>query len=480
MTRRILLRLFLSAPLSLATLVYLPILTRTLGKAQYGEWGLAMSVVTGVSAVATMGLAVVIPRFYAQDREQGTFAQRFWSCLLFALVMAAAQYAVAWLFADPLGSVIFNSAGGGPLSRASVFLGIALSMRTFLSSLLRARFELVRQSILELAITAARTAAILGLALWGASVRELLWSQSLIEFSACVYLTLAAWRRVPLQGAKLTLPKTYFYYALPLLPAVALTWLGKNIERFVLVHLQGQAMVGEYTVAFTVSSVLVTFSAAVNFVLLPQLAQAWTREDRREQSAKLFATANRNLLLLGLPVIVGLALVWSDLVVFLTGRAFGVTWPVAALAAAGHLSSALYLANVYALHLQLRTKLILPLLASGVCLSVALSFGMIPSLGILGAATAFWAGQTINAMIAMGISRRLTGWSLPLNFFLRAGGACLAMGCLVAAAKGLGHFNLWALIALGVAVYAASTLCLGLITMGQVKGFWGRLGPKAG
>lgn len=63
MTRRILLRLFLSAPLSLATLVYLPILTRTLGKAQYGEWGLAMSVVTGVSAVATMGLAVVIPAF---------------------------------------------------------------------------------------------------------------------------------------------------------------------------------------------------------------------------------------------------------------------------------------------------------------------------------------------------------------------------------------------------------------------------------
>ncbi len=425
---------------------------RALGPEAYGVVGFALAIILYFQAAVDGGLELYGPRLVAAGRsDRGE--------LLTTIV--AGRSVIAVLAAGLLALVAFP-VFPAPEDRVlalygATLLGVALGTRWFHVGLERGLPVAVSRIVYGVLT--------LGLVLvWVRApehVTRVPLAYALADLGAAALLAVWLWALGVRPGRfRLSLAKRAWGGAAPLLATVALGLLIYNADFILLRVFRGRAEVGLYLAAYALISFLGQLGNAARVSLIPALARVRARP---EVASEINASALARVSLVGLPVAVGGFLVGGDLVRDLFGVAYAgaaaplriLIWTIAWLLWRSVFESFLIARDAQGLVMRAT--------AAGAALNLALNFVLIPAYGLAGAAVATLLTEAVRLALVIRYAGA-SGYGPPAwGRLARPAVATALMGGTVWLVP---LADAWARVGLGIGVYAAAALALGIVRRG--------------
>ncbi len=247
----------------------------------------------------------------------------------------------------------------------------------------------------------------------------------------------------------------------PLVGSALLGLLIYNSDFLFLRSLRGRAAVGLYAAAYTLVSFLLNMGAAYNMSLLPRLTR--TSAVRADHHG-LYHTATAHVFAVSFPIALGGSLLAAQIVTLVFGTGYGPS--VAALRILMWTIPVCLLRDVPVMTLLAwgREDSVLRLTAWAAAIDLALNLLLIPSYGLIGAAIASVATESIRMVLALEAVRRLGFELTAVKRFWKPVVAGLVMASVLIVAS---PPTLWMALALGVLGYLACLSLLGGITLAR-------------
>jgi O-antigen/teichoic acid export membrane protein len=198
-------------------------------------------------------------------------------------------------------------------------------------------------------------------------------------------------------------------FSLPLMPAIAATWVGEFAHRAILLGASGATEVGYFGVAARFASIVGLVAAGFQLAWLPH---AFSLGTGAAALRRIGFDAGRILVVLSAAVTL-IAFVGPDLVPLVSGPTFAPAVPVVGVALVGTLATGCYLVASMPSALAARTRDLGVAGVVGVIVAVALNVVLAGPAGAFGTATAIAVGQIIGAVIAWRLGSRIV--QLPLR-----------------------------------------------------------------
>ncbi len=424
------------------------LLTRLLTPASYGEYGLALVVMTFGSAAGFDWLGLAYLRLGGADDDQARAAAT--TLAVFASLVAFTGLAggIAWA------AGCLSGPGAAPFAVGLVLMwcyaGFELAARFHVAQAHPGRYLLMNLSRAVLSAAAAVAAA------W--------WTHN--PMTAALGLAVGTLAGAALGGwpcraasVDLRLARAMLAFGLPLAASLALAAVATSGARSLIEVLASAEQLGWYTAAFlVVQNTLAVVAAGIASAGYSLVVHAVERGDAPGAERQL--RANGSLLLIVLsPMAVGMAITAPGLASLLVGPAYV---PMVAaltpwLAAAGYFASLRghFLDHAFQLGKRPGLQLSVTLLAAVV--AVGLTMALVPRWGALGGAVAQCVAMAVSCGHALATGRRAWPIPFPLATTLRVAAACAAMAMGVRLAPG----GLAVQVVAGMAGYGAALMLLG-------------------
>ncbi len=415
----------------------LPLYTRYLTTADYGQAELLFSTVVAASIVIRLGLIEALLRFYYLPGERGDrviatgFGALFWTTTVAAVV--------ALPFASQIGDLI----SGDPLDPVLVRIAIGglwvLTLYEYMVTLFRlderakAYFAFTIGNVL-LAIPLTVT-LVVGL---DAGAEGLLLGSYLAGLPFLLWLIWAERKRLSLRPER-ELLRRMFRFGLPTMPAEISIYSLAFIDRIIISHALGAAQLGLYALAFK-------FSQAIQVVVRgfqlawPPLAYS-IRDD--EDARRAYAVVVTAFTALCGFIVVGMWLEARWIVRLLAAPEFFDSYEAIGPLALGAALYGVYLALVVILGRTGKTEYNFPVTIVATIVNVALNLILVPAWGIVGAGVALIVSYLIVIVLIYGVSRRI--FPIPwqwgrLAVVVGAGVVLVAAGDLLLPTEGAAGF----------------------------------------
>ena len=381
----------------------IPLVTRLLSSADYGQVALALVFQAFVQIVLALGLPAGITRLYFDGTTE--------TGVLRARRLAAAALPIGLLVAA--GFVVSIPLWGHPVLGAQtdfLYLGVALALPTAVLSSTQAvlRAQERARSFVAVALTASAGAQAVGLGALLLSATPVSYLTGLL-----VGLVLASVVGYVLAGAGVSLPsRTSLAEALQIgVPTIphALSIVGVALaDRIVIQVAMGSAAVGRYQVAYALGGIASTMLGAVQNAWGPITFGAAPEE-------RWSGLASNSLLIVRLSALAAaiLSLLAPLGLVILAPASYDpkALTPVASVIALAALPWAVYLGMVQVLFWEKATRPLLWIGPAAFGVNVLLAVALVPWLGLMGAAVATVAALATQAVLVRSAARRLA--SIP-------------------------------------------------------------------
>jgi O-antigen/teichoic acid export membrane protein len=420
-----------------AGLVTFPVLTRIFSVADYGVMNLIAATLTVAVALGKVGVQHSILRYESEIRAgKGRFTlPQLYSTTLLAmggtalvtvlLLVVGTQLAPARLLGDPRLRLLFGI--------ASVLVVVQV-MESALINFLRAEQETAALMKYQVAKRYLGLAIIL--------VAVLLISRTLTAFYSATVVSeglavAALWRflfrdggrpRPTLAAFSRPLHRELMAFGIPMMIGYELSGIVLSVgDRYVIDGMIGEVPLGLYSAAYNLCQyVQAVFIAAVAQAIMPMYMRMWDQQGVSETSA-FIARSLRSYVLLGAPVIAGLAAVGPELLPSLASDKYAsaglvLPWVIAGMVVDG--TSSMFGAGLF---IHRKTRLIMSVVLGSAVVNIILNLILVPRIGILGAAIATLVSYTVTALAMAMAGRHLLPVAVPWPTVLRAGLAALVM-----------------------------------------------------
>lgn len=387
------------------TFLLLPILTRALSPAAYGQVSIALAANAVAGVVFACGLDLTILRTAVrQSQERDRYVQSIWTFLLIAPLAAA--FAVSIVAAPFLaGSDVLTSAEFAlSMFAAALYVGAT----TLPLAVLRAD-ERLRDFVVVNAVTTAVTAGLMVALVVGLHLGVTGWLIALVIGSAAtlvasmIVVPYHRPRRWDLDVVRLALRR-----GLPVMPHFAAMWSLQLADRLLLAALVSTAAVGVYGLAANMALPLLVLSVGINQALMPSYARA---EDSHARGRL------RSLISAQIAIVCGLTLVCAlfapPAVHLLMGARFAAAAPLTPWLVLGYGFLGLYaipMNGVTLTHGKSRRIWVLSLVAAVV--NLGMIYALVPEHGVTAAAVASAVGYAV-LLIGVLVYAGYTGATLP-------------------------------------------------------------------
>lgn len=396
----------------LLALLLLPLLTRSIGEADYGAWVQTLAGAALLLPLVLFALPTAIVRSFsaAGAARRRNFLRL--GALVAALLLCAAVCLLVWQ--DAAAHWLYGDAAHAVLVPALIGIVAADATVEFATAWLRAAGRIGLIALISLLRSVLRYAV-----LWALVGGSMAVSQWLGWYAAC---QLALALAVLVSSAKLldgaagagAAPRLreLLAFALPLVLLGLLTIVNASFDRFLLVQLLGLDGVAVYAAAVSLCSVSAVFYSVLGYTLFPVLARHWA-EGRRAEAARLTDEALQAFAFLCLPVALALALTGPWLLPLLTTASYRAPLAVFALLGLAVTAFGIYQIMLYALLLAGRSRQVLALAAAAALANVLLNLALAPRFGLAGAAAAAAVSNVLIAALAARLTRQVLDWSFP-------------------------------------------------------------------
>ncbi len=364
----------------------LPVVTRFLDPVEYGEYALALSVSGLVGMFASGWVRNVGLRLYYDAGERGTTRGFYLGTAVAQAVMATALYSLVLVVLELVG---FLPASIGVLLAAGLVLIIG-DQYGYAITLLRAEERSTAFTIAEVGSGLVRFGATLAGLYAGFAQAELLFlAMAAAYLVGVLYAVPTLWRRLsgPSTVDRVGLMET-LRAGPSALPFSVAAWLDNLASRLILQGFLGTAVVGVFSVGYSIGERLVgSLTQAVFMMAWPSVLNAW-REGGLKEARVALADAQRIYIFLTLGPVLFLVIFGQDVTRLLAGPEFREASAVVPLVATAMWFRGLSSYLNRHLELQKRYAYLSSVALGGAILNVGLSFALVPSFGMVGVATA--------------------------------------------------------------------------------------------
>lgn len=383
-------------------LLLLPVLTRHLAPAEYGQvamFTLAVNLLEPLAGLSSVGS--LSRQFF--DRSGAAFETFVANCLYLLVWSAAGLAALALLGAPAMGRAM-------GLPAAWIWVALAIAVGKYVVNVRLTLWQLEGRPWPYTALLLLQSISALGLSVllvlgagWGWTGRAVgeLVGVLLAAAVSAAYLR-GPMRRPPIDREAL---RTASRFGIGLLPHLYGGLMLASADRFVLQRLTGLEQVGLYAVAVQLTSLITVLASAVNTAWIPWLFERYKRNTPRDRQRVTQLVTVHDVLLLALALL--LAFVARPVLAVVVGPEFQGAAPFVLVLALGAAAGGMYNMAVNPIFYSGRTYLVpIATVGAGV-VNVGLNLLLIPVLGPLGAALAFAVASLASYLLASVLARNV-------------------------------------------------------------------------
>ena len=456
----------------LASLLLLPLLTKTLPPELYGVWS-QIVVSAGISvSILLLGLNTAAVHFLAGLEDSR--GQRAVAHAMLALVLgnAAVVILLTLLLTDALSRLLFGDPVFARFVRLIGVFWAEEALFELLTAVVRARRKISRLSMYYVIKNALRLISLaVGLIVLRVSLVEAVWLMVLFQFVLIVGIY---WIEIGGPGREKRLWRAprwreIMVFALPLVPYNMLVWVNNFSDRYIVLHVLDLRRMSIYAVAYSLAAIGGLVYSVLGFVLYPYLAERWNAGDRAG-AAEMLRTTTHTYVALFVPFLTLLVMLRTPITQILATRDYLANPAVVLALGVGIGLFGLYQLNLYTTLLAGKMPANFAILTVATVVNLTLNLTLVSRLDIFGAALATVVSNATLAIPTVVVSRRALPYAFSWRSAARIAAAALVMAAFLFVARSalnVGNILILAAVAiLSFAIYAS----LGLLRFHAAPG----------
>jgi len=406
-------------------MVSFPVFTRVFSVADYGTMSLVFQI-AGLGAVASkMGVQNAVQRFYEEYQHDAgqDGVRRFHST--FVTGMAAVAAAIALLFLVGVAAMPETVVAKGVRSLLLITSSLIFlrGIQSILLGFYRAARRTTAYNVVEVSVRGATIGLTVFLVLfWDRSIRAVLLGTVAVETLAVVLCLAALVRdgKLSLVQFDPTLFKVSLAFGVPLAATEFANVLLHSGDRILIAYFVGAEGVGYYSAAITIATYLTeSLMYPASYALMPLYMHVWVNEGK-EQTQVFLSKAMNGFAILAFVILAGTAAVSRDVITFLGSAKLAAASPLLLPMVFGLMLFTFHIFLNAGLMLCKKTMELARTVSICACLNIALNAGLLPLMGIQGAAVAL----VLSYAVLIVLLSRATAKVLPLKVDVRGWTHC--------------------------------------------------------
>lgn len=447
---------------ALTSLITVPLFTRLIEPADYGNFYLITSATALTATFATAWITGSVVRFYWPLRKEGKLdhyvATTVWSAAV-SLLTAATLVGIAILvLADRLPDGL---AALAPIACASLAFNYTVNV---LLQVLRASNRSTQYAVLAVASSILATALsvyfVAGprLGAFGILAGVALGNMLLLPFGL---KAVRAEGSLSPRNFDRSVLSEFTSYGFPLVPAAISTWLLVMADRYVIGIFRTTAEVGLYSTAYGLGDKIMNLIILpLTIAIAPVMVQTFEQQGQA-MAQKVQTQFTRYFAMATFPLLFGMAAAGKDFMTVFTGEAYRAAYPILAIVAASVLMNGLTQIAGNGLALHKKSKIMMRNALTAALFNVGANLLLVPRFGYMAAAYTTFASYLLFLTLTWMRSRPYMSWDIPWGDLARVAAASTLMYATLRIAFSFVEISaLWFLaeVALGLLIYVLGLL----------------------
>ncbi len=415
--------------LSLSSLIFLPVMTKSFSTADYGMWVQINTTISLVVSASNLGLPYTMIRFLSAEKDKELIQERFFSITGVLLISATIISLILLIFSNSISSYLFNNNNNIailliPLTFFSCVNGLLINyFRTFKQM---KRYSILSVMQTYLAVSIVSYLALMGFNIYIASIGLLI--SYLIIFAVMLIFII---KEIGFKIPKFNNIREYLSFGIPTVPSNLSYWILDSSDRYVIGILLGTLFVGYYSPGYTLGYIIMMLLAPFS-ILLPAILPKYYEEKNEKKMHIYLDYSLKFFFIASIPSVFGLSLLSKPILLILTTPEIALNgYLITPFIALSFLFYGFHAIISNVLILEKKTKIFGLIWITAAIINLGLNIVFVQYLGIIGAALSTLIAYFIAALITLQYSNKFFKFNFNLKFLLKSITAALIMSILI-------------------------------------------------
>ena len=455
--------------ISLSSLIFIPIITKSFTTAEYGMWAQVNTTIALVPNIANLGLPYTMVRFLSAEKDKQKIKDSFYPMITLTFISTLIICLLFIVFGNPIANALFN--GSMQVLYITTAISFFACMNLMLISYFRTFQQMKRYSLFLVLQSYIGVFVSIYLTYAGYDIETVVLGLLTGYVSVFIMMAFLIVRYLGIGVGKWSNLKEQLAFAIPTIPSNVSSWVVDSSDKYVIGILIGSVAVGCYSPGYALGSILLMFLSPFA-VLLPAILPEHYEKGNIDEVDKYLSYSMKYYLLLTVPAAVGMSVLSKPLLYIITTPEIALGgYMVTPFVCLGAIFMGMYGITNNILILEKNTMILGKLWIIVAISNIALNIVLVPHLNILGAAIATLICYILAFAVTAIASKKTMRLPFDMKEMLKIIAASGIMGIIVHMMNPNGIINVLISILLGVIIYFAIIFILKGITRKEIAIF---------
>ena len=439
--------------ISLSSLIFIPIITKSFTTAEYGMWAQVNTTIALVPNIANLGLPYTMVRFLSAEKDKEKIKDSFYPMISLTFISTLIICSLFLIFGNTIANALFN--GSMQVLYITTVISFFACMNLMLITFFRTFQQMKRYSLFLVLQSYIGVFVSIYLTYAGYNIETVV--LGLLTGYASVFIMMAFLivKYLGIGIGKWSNLREQLAFALPTIPSNVSSWIVDSSDKYVIGILIGSVAVGCYSPGYALGSILLMFLSPFA-VLLPAILPEHYEKGDIEEVDKYLSYSMKYYLLLTVPAGVGMSVLSKPLLYIITPPEIALGgYMVTPFVCLGAIFMGMYGITNNILILEKNTMILGKLWIVVAISNIVLNLLLVPHLNILGAAIATLLCYILAFTVTAIASKKTMRLPFNISELLKIGIASAIMGIAVYMMHPNGIIGVLISIVVGVIVYFA-------------------------
>ena len=455
--------------ISLSSLIFIPIITKSFTTAEYGMWAQVNTTIALVPNIANLGLPYTMVRFLSAEKDKEKIKDSFYPMISLTFISTLIICSLFLIFGNTIANALFN--GSMQVLYITTVISFFACMNLMLITFFRTFQQMKRYSLFLVLQSYIGVFVSIYLTYAGYNIETVV--LGLLTGYASVFIMMAFLivKYLGIGIGKWSNLREQLAFALPTIPSNVSSWIVDSSDKYVIGILIGSVAVGCYSPGYALGSILLMFLSPFA-VLLPAILPEHYEKGDIEEVDKYLSYSMKYYLLLTVPAGVGMSVLSKPLLYIITTPEITLGgYMVTPFVCLGAIFMGMYGITNNILILEKNTMILGKLWIVVAISNIVLNLLLVPHLNILGAAIATLLCYILAFTVTAIASKKTMRLPFNISELLKIVIASAIMGIAVYIMHPNGIIGVLISIVVGVIVYFAIIFILKGITRKEIAIF---------
>ena len=455
--------------ISLSSLIFIPIITKSFTTAEYGMWAQVNTTIALVPNIANLGLPYTMVRFLSAEKDKEKIKDSFYPMISLTFISTLIICSLFLIFGNAIANALFN--GSMQVLYITTAISFFACMNLMLISFFRTFQQMKRYSLFLVLQSYIGVFVSIYLTYAGYNIETVVLGLLTGYVAVFIMMAFLIVKYLGIGIGKWSNLKEQLAFALPTIPSNVSSWVVDSSDKYVIGILIGSVAVGCYSPGYALGSILLMFLSPFA-VLLPAVLPEHYEKGNMSEVDKYLSYSMKYYLLLTIPAAVGMSVLSKPLLYIITTPEIALGgYMVTPFVCLGAIFMGMYGITNNILILEKNTMILGKLWIVVAISNIVLNLLLVPYLNILGAAIATLICYILAFAVTAIASKKTMRLPFNIKELLKIVIAASIMGIAVYIMHPIGIINVLISIVAGVIIYFAIIFILKEVTMKEIAIF---------